>query len=112
MEDSKLTPEQIENWRNVLVGMVGPFALFMPDELIQEYRDNFQNRVDEEEFSVAIDNLFNKRIQAIFNAPVEEYIPPAKRKDMNPPTFMRKQTDDPTRKTAMELALEKANLKK
>ena len=42
MSDEKLTPEQIENWRRVLCGMIGPYALMMPAEQIQLYRDKLQ----------------------------------------------------------------------
>jgi hypothetical protein len=42
MNDEKLTPEQIENWRRVLCGMIGPYALMMPAEQIQLYRDKLQ----------------------------------------------------------------------
>ena len=42
MSDEKLTPEQIENWRKVLCGMFGPYALIMTAEQIQLYRDKLQ----------------------------------------------------------------------
>lgn len=38
--DDKLTPEQIVNWRNILVRMIGPYALIMPYEDVQKMRDN------------------------------------------------------------------------
>lgn len=38
----KLTKEQIENWRRILTGMVGPYALIMSDEEIQVLKDEFQ----------------------------------------------------------------------
>ena len=41
-----LTPEQIENWRQVLCGMIGPFALIIPAEMIQAYKDKLQAQVD------------------------------------------------------------------
>jgi hypothetical protein len=41
-----LTPEQIENWRELLVGMIGPYALIMPAEKIQQMRDEFQRKAD------------------------------------------------------------------
>ena len=41
-----LTPEQIQNWRMVLCGMIGPFALIMPAEMIQAYKDKLQDQVD------------------------------------------------------------------
>jgi len=42
----KLTPEQIKNWRKILAGMLGPYALLMPDEEIQAIRDRMQARLD------------------------------------------------------------------
>jgi len=44
--ENKLSPEQIENWRNVLVSFVGPYALIMPEEQINEFRDRFQSKID------------------------------------------------------------------
>jgi hypothetical protein len=41
-EAEKLTPKQIENWRRVLVGIIGPYALIMPEADIQAYRDKMQ----------------------------------------------------------------------
>lgn len=43
----KLTDEQIKNWRKVLVGMIGPYALIMPKEEIQAFRDKTQNAVQQ-----------------------------------------------------------------
>lgn len=43
----KLTDEQIKNWREVLVGMIGPYALIMPKEEIQAFRDKTQNAVQQ-----------------------------------------------------------------
>lgn len=40
-----LTPTQIENWRRVLCGMIGPYALIMPVEDIQKFRDKMQKDV-------------------------------------------------------------------
>ncbi len=42
----RMTAEQIENFRRVLVNMIGPFALMMPDEEVVKMRDNFQARAD------------------------------------------------------------------
>jgi len=36
---------QVENWRRVLVGMVGPYALIMPREQIIALRDRLQSRI-------------------------------------------------------------------
>jgi len=44
----KLTSEQIENWRKVLVGVFGPYAMVMSNEQIQDYRDRMQGAVDED----------------------------------------------------------------
>lgn len=35
----ELSEEQIKNWRRVLIGMFGPYALLMPKEQIQLFRD-------------------------------------------------------------------------
>lgn len=40
--DDPLTPEQIKNWRHVLAATIGPFALVMPDDLIQRFCDMSQ----------------------------------------------------------------------
>lgn len=37
-----LTPAQIENWRNLLFKELGPYALLMPAEDIQAYRNRAQ----------------------------------------------------------------------
>ena len=37
-----LTDEQVENWRKVLLGMIGPYALIMPREDIQAFREKTQ----------------------------------------------------------------------
>jgi hypothetical protein len=54
-DSDKLTPEQIKNWRNVLLGMLGPYALLMPDEDVQKMRDNMQSH-----FSEPNDKLCNR----------------------------------------------------
>ena len=46
MENGKLTPEQIKNWRNVLASMLGPYAFIMPDEQVQKFRDRLQAEAD------------------------------------------------------------------
>ena len=46
-DSDKLTPEQIKNWRSVLLGMLGPYALLMPDEDVQKMRDNMQSHFSE-----------------------------------------------------------------
>ncbi len=41
-----LTPAQIENWRNVLFNIIGPYALIAPDEDIQRMRDQMQANIN------------------------------------------------------------------
>ena len=41
-----MRPDQIENFRRVLIQMIGPYALLMPDEEVVKMRDNFQGRID------------------------------------------------------------------
>jgi hypothetical protein len=48
IQDSRLTPEQIQTWRNVLLNMLGPYALIMPDWQVQKMRDVLQARLDKE----------------------------------------------------------------
>lgn len=44
---NQLSPKQIENWRRVLCGLLGPYALMAPAEEIQALRDKFQQRLDQ-----------------------------------------------------------------
>lgn len=37
----QLSPKQMKNWREVLVRIVGPYALIMPEAMVQEFRDRF-----------------------------------------------------------------------
>jgi hypothetical protein len=50
INDGKLSPKQIKNWRESLVGIIGIYAMVMPDEEIQKIRDDHQkwinNRAD------------------------------------------------------------------
>lgn len=50
MDNTKLpmTSEQIKNFRTVLLGMLGPYALLMTDEQIVQMRDKFQKKLDNE----------------------------------------------------------------
>ena len=41
-----LTPVQIENWRQALCVLIGPYALIMPPEMVQAWRDKMQDEVD------------------------------------------------------------------
>jgi hypothetical protein len=47
LSDGTLSPTQIENWRRVLVGMIGPYALLMPANEIQKFRDKMQKDVND-----------------------------------------------------------------
>jgi hypothetical protein len=47
--NSKLSPEQVENWRKVLCGMIGPAAFILPAEEIQALKDKMQGNVDKME---------------------------------------------------------------
>lgn len=38
----QLTPEQVANWRSALVHTLGPYALIMPVEQIEAFRNKFQ----------------------------------------------------------------------
>jgi hypothetical protein len=42
-----LTPEQIENYRKMLITQLGPYALIMPVDKIEAYRKRMQSCVDE-----------------------------------------------------------------
>lgn len=42
INEDKLSSEQIENWRRILVMEIGPYALIMPPEEIQKHRDKIQ----------------------------------------------------------------------
>ena len=44
--ENKLSTEQVENWRRVLLMMVGPYALMMSEDEIQKYRDEMQKKVN------------------------------------------------------------------
>lgn len=41
--NSPLTPEQVENWRRVLFGQIGAYALIMPVTEIEAHRDRMQD---------------------------------------------------------------------
>ena len=46
VEIHKLTPKQIKNWRRILISLIGPYALLLPEFQIQEYRNKLQNRIN------------------------------------------------------------------
>lgn len=41
-----MTDKQIENWRNVLVSYLGPYALIMPKEQVEQAKNRFQEKLD------------------------------------------------------------------
>jgi len=41
----RLNAKQLKNWRNALLGVMGPWALMMPDEDVQKMRGEMQRRV-------------------------------------------------------------------
>lgn len=45
--NAPLTGEQVENWRRVLVSVIGPYALLMSKEQIQAMRDKMQAKANE-----------------------------------------------------------------
>lgn len=44
-----LTPDQIENWRNILLIQLGPIALRFTDDAINQIRDRYQASLDKHE---------------------------------------------------------------
>jgi hypothetical protein len=42
--ETRLTPEQIKHWRDVLCVTIGPYALIMPDSEVQRIRDAMQDK--------------------------------------------------------------------
>ena len=45
-EGSTLSDAQISNWRRILSGTIGPYALIMPASMIQSIRDKLQRNVN------------------------------------------------------------------
>ena len=43
----KLTDEQVANWREVLVAMLGPYALIAPRERIERLVEAMQRKLDD-----------------------------------------------------------------
>lgn len=43
----RLTKEQLKNWRRTLAMTIGPYALIMPNEEVQEIRDKMQKDLNE-----------------------------------------------------------------
>lgn len=52
-EWTPLTESQIQNWRNMLLGQIGPYVNIMPVEEIEQIRKNLQRHVDEDKDSVS-----------------------------------------------------------
>jgi len=46
MNEIKLSSKQVENWRKILVWMIGPYAQIMSIDEIQRFRDTMQKKVD------------------------------------------------------------------
>ena len=46
MEKETLNAKQIANWRNILVNMLGPYALMMSDDKVQEMHDQMQGAIN------------------------------------------------------------------
>jgi len=44
-----LSEEQLNNWRNVLYGIIGPVAVFLPDSEIQEMCDSMSEKLSKME---------------------------------------------------------------
>ena len=62
---SELTPEQVANWRNVLVPMLGPYALLMPPAEINAVRDRMQERVNKLDDKLTQGGKVNGRIDKV-----------------------------------------------
>lgn len=45
---SKLSPDQVAHWRLVLANMGIPFAMSMPVDMVQRFRDGLQARINAE----------------------------------------------------------------
>jgi len=45
--DNELTSTQIENWRKLLVGMLGPYALMASAHDVRVFKDKMQKTIDE-----------------------------------------------------------------
>ena len=61
-----LTDEQVENWRKVLCGMFGAYALIMPRKDIEKFRDRMQGQVD----SIPVEKEPAKKVKGEpFNTP-------------------------------------------
>ena len=50
-QEPPLTLVQIENFRRVLLSMIGPYALIMPAEDVQLFRDRLQQQINDHEIA-------------------------------------------------------------
>jgi hypothetical protein len=80
-----MTPEQIQNWRNILCLQLGPYAFIMRDEDIVAHRDMLQSRVDAlspEDFEEPAQVTQEATIKGVFNTSLADklkgYSPKAK----------------------------------
>jgi hypothetical protein len=48
MQNSKMTPEQIKNFREVMCFTLGQYALIMPEEEVIKLRDKLQEKLNKE----------------------------------------------------------------
>jgi len=48
-KNKKLSAKQIENWRDILCGIIGPYALIASDTEIQQMHDAFQKEINDKE---------------------------------------------------------------
>lgn len=53
---TKLTPQQIANWRKILSITLGPYAFMMPENEIERHRDRMQESFGEKIMSGVIKN--------------------------------------------------------
>lgn len=51
-----LSDEQVENWRKILVTMIGPYAMLMSRDQICAIRDKMQSHIDKIEKGVSYVN--------------------------------------------------------
>lgn len=59
-EAAQLSPDQVAHWRLVLANMGIPFAMSMPVDMVQRFRDGLQARVNAEYPSPAASHADNE----------------------------------------------------
>lgn len=47
-ENTKMTEDQIKNWRKILTGMFGAYALIMPESEIIIFKNKLQEDIDKD----------------------------------------------------------------